>query len=118
MTKKNFKQALLKDVVPYAAHAPSYADTWGWIMVSKALPLENDTTGISCIKPTNPSNQSRETDIKIKQRIDGELKFLDGQALSAMIGLNKHVGKSLATERSVYTEEAARFIHGHETAVK
>uniref|UniRef100_A0A7I4B506 Uncharacterized protein n=2 Tax=Physcomitrium patens TaxID=3218 RepID=A0A7I4B506_PHYPA len=35
-----------------------------------------------------------------------------------MIGLNKHVGKSLATERSVYTEEAARFIHGHETAVK
>jgi hypothetical protein len=29
---------LLADVVPYAAHVPSYADTWGWVMVSLLLP--------------------------------------------------------------------------------
>lgn len=25
------------DVVPYSAHIPSYADTWGWVMVSSFL---------------------------------------------------------------------------------
>lgn len=23
----------ITDVVPYSAHIPSYADTWGWVMV-------------------------------------------------------------------------------------
>lgn len=27
----------LADVVPYVAHVPSYADTWGWIMVSYSI---------------------------------------------------------------------------------
>lgn len=36
---------------------------------------------------------AEETDSRIKQRVDGELQFLDGQTLSATIALNKHVRK-------------------------
>jgi hypothetical protein len=36
------------DVVPYSAHIPSYADTWGWVMV---LYL---THSLSVLKTINP----------------------------------------------------------------
>lgn len=65
-----------------------------------------------------PAISAEETNLRIKQRINGELKFLDGQTLSATHALNKHVRNSLAAERHVYTEETARFIHGHGTASK
>lgn len=99
----NTLRETFKYVVPYAAHVPSYADTWGWIMASD-LPI--------------PTISAEETDSRVEQRIDGELKFLDGQTLAATMVLNKHVRQSLAKERHVYTEETARFIHGHGTAVK
>lgn len=99
----NTLRQTFKYVVPYAAHVPSYADTWGWIMASDE-PI--------------PTISAETTDNRIKERIDGELKFLDGQTLSAAIALNKHVRRSLAAERHVYTEETARFIHGHGTALK
>lgn len=99
----NTLRQTFKYVVPYGAHVPSYADTWGWVMASDQ-PL--------------PTITVEETDSRIKQRVDGELKFLDGQTLSAIMSLNKHVRKSLAEERHVYTEETARFIHGHGTALK
>nr|XP_024367438.1 thermospermine synthase ACAULIS5-like isoform X2 [Physcomitrium patens]XP_024367439.1 thermospermine synthase ACAULIS5-like isoform X2 [Physcomitrium patens]XP_024367440.1 thermospermine synthase ACAULIS5-like isoform X2 [Physcomitrium patens]XP_024367441.1 thermospermine synthase ACAULIS5-like isoform X2 [Physcomitrium patens]XP_024367442.1 thermospermine synthase ACAULIS5-like isoform X2 [Physcomitrium patens]XP_024367443.1 thermospermine synthase ACAULIS5-like isoform X2 [Physcomitrium p len=99
----NTLRKTFKYVIPYAAHVPSYADTWGWIMASD--------------QPF-PKISAEETDSRIKHRIDGELKFLDGEALFASIALNKHVRKSLAAERHVYTEESARFIHGHGTALK
>lgn len=99
----NTLRQTFKYVVPYAAHVPSYADTWGWVMASDQ-PI--------------PTISVEEIDSRIKQRIDGELKFLDGQTLSATMSLNKLVRKSLAAERHVYTEETARFIHGHGTAPK
>ncbi|CAN0856728.1 Thermospermine synthase ACAULIS5 [Linum grandiflorum] len=85
------------DVVPYGAHIPSYADTWGWVMASDS-PLE-----LSC----------EEMDQRMKQRVTGENRFLDGITFSSASNLNKAVRKSLDCETHVYTEGTARFIYGH-----
>lgn len=93
----NTLRQTFKYVVPYAAHVPSYADTWGWVMASDE-PL--------------PGFSVDETDRQIKSRLSGQLQFLDGQTLLATLALNKRVRKTLAEETHVYTEDSARFIHG------
>ncbi|CAL1411375.1 unnamed protein product [Linum trigynum] len=93
----NTLRQVFKYVVPYAAHIPSYADTWGWVMASDS-PLE-----LSC----------EEMDLRIKQRVEGENKYLDGTTFSSVSTLNKVVRNSLFNETHVYTEGAARFIYGH-----
>lgn len=86
-------------VVAYSAHVPSYADTWGWVVASDQ-PMMNNMS-------------SEELDCRIKQRIKGELKYLDGATLYASTILNKTVRQSLENEKHVYTEESARFVYGH-----
>lgn len=94
----NTLRSVFEYVVPYAAHVPSYADTWGWVMASD--------------KPF-PTTTPEELDVKIKHRIKGELQYLDGETLVAMTTLNKTVRRSLAKETHVYTEDTARFVYGH-----
>lgn len=86
-------------VVAYSAHVPSYADTWGWVVASD--------------QPMMSNMSSEELDCRIKQRIKGELKYLDGATLYASTILNKTVRQSLENEKHVYTEESARFVYGH-----
>ncbi|CAM6123473.1 unnamed protein product [Calypogeia fissa] len=99
----NTLRQVFKYVIPYAAHVPSYADTWGWVMASDH-PF--------------PAFSVEETESRIAHRIQGELRFLDGPTMAATFALNKHVRTSLYNETHVYTEETARFIHGHGTAQK
>eukprot|EP01018_Ginkgo_biloba_P005315 Gb_26541 [translate_table: standard] len=96
----NTLRQVFKYVVPYSAHVPSFADTWGWVMASDH-PL---------------TLNAEEMDSRIKQRVKGELRFLDGESFIAATALNKSVRKSLSKETHVYTEETARFVHGHGTA--
>ncbi|KAH9536983.1 hypothetical protein CY35_16G028200 [Sphagnum magellanicum] len=99
----NTLRQTFKYVVPYAAHVPSFADTWGWVMASdQAFPMM----------------KMEETNYRIQNRIQGELQFLDGQTLCATLALNKHVWKTLAGETHIFTEDSARFIHGHGRAFK
>ncbi|KAL3648953.1 amp-CoA ligase [Castilleja foliolosa] len=98
----NTLRQVFKYVVPYSAHIPSYADTWGWVMAS-------DT----------PFTQSAdELDLRIKQRIEGENRYFDGKTFSSSSTLSKAVRKSLDNETHVYTEGNARFIYGHGAAYK
>ncbi|KAJ7296800.1 hypothetical protein O6H91_01G029800 [Diphasiastrum complanatum] len=99
----NTLRQVFKYVIPYAAHVPSYSDSWGWVMASDE-PL--------------PKFSIEETDIRISQRVIGDLCFLDGETLGATLALNKVVRRSLAKETHIYTEETARFVHGHGTAQK
>ncbi|EXC17578.1 Thermospermine synthase ACAULIS5 [Morus notabilis] len=93
----NTLKQVFKYVVPYSAHIPSYADTWGWVMASdKPFVLTAD-----------------ELDIRIKQRIKGENRYLDGKTFSSASTLSKAVRKSLDNETHIYTEGSARFIYGH-----
>ncbi|KAL0903649.1 hypothetical protein M5K25_028042 [Dendrobium thyrsiflorum] len=98
----NTLRHVFKYVVPYSAHIPSYADTWGWIMASDT-PFTLD---------------SEEMDSRIRQRINGENRYLDGKTFASASLLSKAVRKSLDKETQVYTEGTAKFIYGHGTCHK
>ncbi|XP_051127061.1 thermospermine synthase ACAULIS5-like [Andrographis paniculata] len=98
----NTLRQVFKYVVPYSAHIPSYADTWGWIMASDSPLIAN----------------ADELDIRIKQRIKGENRYLDGKTFVSSSTLSKAVRKSLDNESHVYTEGNARFIYGHGSAYR
>ncbi|CAL5413306.1 unnamed protein product [Camellia sinensis] len=93
----NTLRQVFKYVVPYSAHIPSYADIWGWVMASDSpFTLSAD-----------------ELDLRMKQRIKGENRYLDGKTFTSASTLSKAVRKSLDNETHVYTEKSARFIYGH-----
>ncbi|KAJ4830842.1 amp-CoA ligase [Turnera subulata] len=96
----NTIRQVFKYVVAYSAHVPSFADTWGWVMASDQ-PF--------CIK-------AEEIDSRIEERIEGELLYLNGAAFLSSATMNKTVSLSLLNETHVYTEDDARFIHGHGVA--
>lgn len=98
----NTLRQVFKYVVPYSAHIPSFADTWGWVMASDS-PI---------------SLSADELDLRMKQRIKGENRYLDGKTFSSASTLSKAVRNSLDNETHVYTEGTARFIYGHGTACK
>ncbi|KAK1287596.1 Thermospermine synthase ACAULIS5 [Acorus calamus] len=52
-------------------------------------------------------------DNRIKERINGELLYLNGDSFISSTTMNKTVNYSLSNETHVYTEEDARFIYGH-----
>ncbi|KAL8171377.1 hypothetical protein V2J09_023181 [Rumex salicifolius] len=98
----NTLKQVFKYVVPYSAHIPSFADTWGWVMASDSpLNLEPE-----------------EFDIRAEQRIKGENRFLDGKTFMSGTTLSKTVRKTLENETEVYTEGTAKFIYGHGNAYR
>ncbi|GFZ22032.1 S-adenosyl-L-methionine-dependent methyltransferases superfamily protein [Actinidia rufa] len=74
----NTLRQVFKYVVPYSAHIPSYADIWGWIMAS------DSPFGVS----------ADELDLRMKQRIKGENRYLDGKTFTSNSTLSKAVRKS------------------------
>ncbi|XP_043718867.1 thermospermine synthase ACAULIS5-like isoform X2 [Telopea speciosissima] len=93
----NTLKQVFKYVLAYTAHVPSFADTWGWVMASDQ-PFDLDAKQIDCM---------------IEERIDGELLYLNGAFFISSTIMNKSVHLSLLNETHIYTEEDARFIHGH-----
>ncbi|KAG8375730.1 hypothetical protein BUALT_Bualt10G0130800 [Buddleja alternifolia] len=96
----NTIKQVFKYVRAYTAHVPSFADTWGW---ASDQPL--------CI-------DAGKMDMKIAERIDGELLYLNGASFVSSTILNKTVAKTLKNESHVYTEDNARFIHGQGVAYR
>jgi thermospermine synthase len=93
----NTTKQVFKYVVAYTAHIPSFDDTWGWVMASD-----------------HPfSIKADEIDDRIEERIDGELLYLNGASFLSSTIMNKTVSSSLLNETHVYSEDDARFIHGH-----
>ncbi|KAH7519261.1 hypothetical protein FEM48_Zijuj08G0017300 [Ziziphus jujuba var. spinosa] len=63
------------DVIAYTAHIPSYADSWGWVLASdEELKLDVE-----------------ELKVKIKERMKGDLYYLDGDSIFSSTVLNKTV---------------------------
>ncbi|XP_057458846.1 thermospermine synthase ACAULIS5-like [Lotus japonicus] len=98
----NTLKQVFKYVVPYTAHVPSYADTVGWVMASD--------------QPLNIG--AEEMDKRIEARINVELLYLTGEWFQSAITMNKTLSQSLQNETHVYTEESARFVHGHGLAYR
>lgn len=95
----NTLQSVFPAVVPYAQHIPSYNDAWGFNMAVQDAGMQ---------LPATPSK----LDALLQQRINGQLKFLDGLTLLAVTTLNKVVRAAVQQEQHTYTEDNPRFIHG------
>ncbi|XP_008786601.1 thermospermine synthase ACAULIS5 [Phoenix dactylifera] len=93
----NTLKHVFRYVLAYTAHVPSFVDTWGWVMASDQPFTLN----------------AQQIDERINERITGELLYLNGKFLISATTMNKSVYQSLLNETHVYTEENARFIHGH-----
>ncbi|KAI9106714.1 hypothetical protein K1719_022242 [Acacia pycnantha] len=98
----NTIKQVFKYVTPFATHIPSFADTWGWVMASDQPFLIG----------------ADEMDKRIEERIDGELLYLNGSWFQSSATMNKTVSQTLRDETHVYTEEDARFVHGHGVAYR
>ncbi|KAG2666890.1 hypothetical protein I3843_15G083700 [Carya illinoinensis] len=98
----NTIKQVFKYVMAYTAHVPSFADTWGWVMASDQ-PFSVNATDF---------------DRRIDARIDGELLYLNGASFFSSTTMNKTLASSLLNETHIYTEESARFIHGHGLAYR
>ncbi|KAF3446099.1 hypothetical protein FNV43_RR11278 [Rhamnella rubrinervis] len=94
----NTIKQVFKYVVAYTAHIPSFADTWGWVMV--------------CLGPAFLC-QCRGNGQEDQGKDRRELLYLTGALFISSATLNKTVAFSLLNETHIYTEEDARFIHGH-----
>ncbi|CAA7036858.1 unnamed protein product [Microthlaspi erraticum] len=91
---------VFKYVKAYTAHVPSFADTWGWVMASDQE-FEVEVSDI---------------DRRIEERVTGELMYFDASSFLSAASLNKTISLALEKETEVYSEENARFIHGHGVA--
>ncbi|KAJ0031512.1 hypothetical protein Pint_13468 [Pistacia integerrima] len=53
-----------------------------------------------------------ELEVRIRERIRGELLYLDGASIVSSTIMNKTLHTSLVNETHIYTEESSRFTHG------
>ncbi|KAJ8750824.1 hypothetical protein K2173_016005 [Erythroxylum novogranatense] len=96
----NTVRQVFKYAIAYTAHVPSFVDTWGWVVASDE-PLNLDVELINK---------------KIRERVTGELQYLDGSSIVSSTFLSKIIHTALLNETHVYTEENARYLHGHGVA--
>ncbi|KAF3617337.1 Thermospermine synthase ACAULIS5 [Capsicum annuum] len=99
---ENIVKPKLDDTGIFVTQVPSFADTWGWVMASDQ-PF--------CLDAGKMDN-------KIAERIEGELLYLNGASFFSSTILNKTITKTIKNESHVYTEDNARFIHGHGVAFR
>jgi thermospermine synthase len=85
-------------VLPYNQAVYSFMDEWGWNL---ALSDANSPHKLSV----------EEVDKRIKDRIKGELKFLDGESWQGLFATSKMHRKTLAAETIVMTKGTHRFMH-------
>jgi len=94
------------DVVAYATHVPSFADSWGWVMVCKKNMLHTFfyynlwfffyKISMLWIQASDQPIliDAVEMDKRIEARIKGKLLYLDGAWFHSSTIMNKTVSKS------------------------
>jgi len=87
-------------VAAYNQAVYSFLDEWGWNLAS-----EDPTLAI----PLTPE----EVDSRIADRIDGELRFLDGESYRGLFCLSKQHRRTLAQEKKVLSLEQSSFSFMH-----
>lgn len=91
-------KAVFPTVLAYNQAVYSFMDEWGWQLALSDASL--------------PSKLSVEdVDKRISERINGELKFLDGESWQGLFSLSKLHRKTLKDETIVMTKGTHRFMH-------
>lgn len=93
-------RAVFPRVLPYSQAIYSFMDEWGW-----HLALSDDAA------PMPHKLADEEIDKRITERINGELKFLDGCSWQGIFALSKVHRKTLVDETCVMTDGTHRFMH-------
>ena len=88
--------SVFSDVYLSEAFVPSFGTTWGFVIGS---------TG-----PDPTSLSVEETDSRISDRIDGELRFLDGITLRGMTSVPKYLRKAVDAEEKIITRDNPIFV--------
>ncbi len=78
------------------AFVPSFGTTWGFV--------------IGSIGPDPTSLSVEETDSRISDRIEGELRFLDGITLRGMTSVPKYLRKAVDAEEKIITRDNPIFV--------
>lgn len=91
-------RAVFPRVAGYNQAIYSFMDEWGWNIAF------SDEAMTHKLAP-------EEVDRRIKERITGELRFLDGESWQGVFALSKVHRKTLATETCVMTKGTHRFMH-------
>jgi thermospermine synthase len=72
-------RSVFPHVVTYAQHMPVFCDVWGYNM--------------ALTDPQQAALSPEEMDTRIASRIEGPLRFLDGETFRGICHMNKHVRK-------------------------
>ena len=86
----NTLEQIFPQVIPYRVHIPSFLGDYGFNL---------------CLKSPKKVIDYTIFDHHLKNKIQGNLKYLDGEAWNGMIKLNKILRKSLREETTIYTKE-------------
>lgn len=81
-------KSVFPKVLPYAQHMPVFCDVWGWNM---AL---TDPSQVDALTED-------EFDSRVAARIEGPLRFLDGDCFKGLCHLNRPVREAIAAETQV-----------------
>ena len=95
-TIRNTLKKIFAIVRSYYTYIPSFDTTWGFIIASK----KNDPLDLSAKKINN----------LISERIEGELKFYDGDAHIQMFSLSKDIKLILSEDSEVITDQNPIFL--------
>eukprot|EP00878_Enallax_costatus_P009116 GHUV01009530.1.p1 GENE.GHUV01009530.1~~GHUV01009530.1.p1 ORF type:complete len:323 (+),score=71.46 GHUV01009530.1:172-1140(+) len=95
-------RSVFPKVLPYTQHMPVFCDVWGWNM--------------ALTDPSQADLSPEDMDARLAERVEEEMRFLDGHTFRGLCHINKHVRKCLQEETQLYTEDCGRFIHGKGSA--
>ncbi len=88
----NTLKSVFPQVLGYGQAIYSYADEWGWNLAM------SDSVNSSSLSVD-------EVDKRISERIEGELRFLDGVSYQRIFSLPKNIRKTLSQETRILTSE-------------
>lgn len=72
-------RSVFPHVIPYAQHMPVFCDVWGWNM--------------ALTDPQQAQLSPADMDERLASRVEGPLRFLDGETFRGICHMNKHVRK-------------------------
>mmetsp|Transcript_25742 Transcript_25742/g.31637 ORF Transcript_25742/g.31637 Transcript_25742/m.31637 type:complete len:400 (+) Transcript_25742:112-1311(+) len=107
----NTLSAAFNCVIPYAADVPSFGCNWGFNMaIINDKTIEGAQAGAE-VRSKILNKSVQEIDQEIAERINGNLKFLDGLSFRGIIGIPKSIRESCQTEDRVMTIDNPVFMY-------
>ena len=105
----NTMKSVFDNVIPYTASVVSFGSDWAWnIGFNNDSPVASaDAGGVKAVR----DRPEEEVDAAIAERINGELRFMDGLTYRGIMAVPKYLRKVLADEERIMTAETPVFLY-------